>query len=276
MSNSQYVYVYLDPTKPGRWCTSLVSFLFQPIYVGQGANNRWFNHLYEKSNSLKANKIKKLISSGFTRTQLKKFIIKVSSNLTRQEAFDVEDSLIMELGTICHIDTVPTGPLTNMVRECSARRAVSEETKAKLRLKSNPAGISAAWKKNYLERCTNISAAYNYSPEASANRSAGQRGREVTEYQRRRASETFAGVQKSTEQRAKMSLASAGKLKSDKHRTAISMSKRDVWVIEFNGFQETVYDFKAWCKLHAINGSSFKSAYRRQKPFGGFILTKVQ
>lgn len=67
MSN-HYLYIYLDPRKPGKFTYSKqVSFLFEPIYVGKGTGDRYLAHIKEcinwnfteTENKIKSNKIKK-------------------------------------------------------------------------------------------------------------------------------------------------------------------------------------------------------------------------
>ena len=61
-----YVYVYLDPRKPGRYLygDQQVTYLFEPFYVGKGKNNRLNEHLdclkktKDKKRSYKSNKIR--------------------------------------------------------------------------------------------------------------------------------------------------------------------------------------------------------------------------
>ena len=40
-----YVYVYLDPRKPGKFIYNDFSFEFEPFYVGKGYGDRAFGHL---------------------------------------------------------------------------------------------------------------------------------------------------------------------------------------------------------------------------------------
>ena len=60
-----YVYVYLDPTKPGNYVYGEYSFDYEPFYVGKGKNGRAYAHLEEgrlnkAENRLFSNKIKKI------------------------------------------------------------------------------------------------------------------------------------------------------------------------------------------------------------------------
>jgi hypothetical protein len=71
-----YVYLYLDPRKPGHYIFILngfkLEFDYEPFYVGKGTNNRWLFHVTEAlkfdenikilhQNIFKCRKIKKII-----------------------------------------------------------------------------------------------------------------------------------------------------------------------------------------------------------------------
>ena len=45
--NRFYVYVYLDPRKPGKYKYGEYEFDYEPVYVGKGTNYRLNSHLYE-------------------------------------------------------------------------------------------------------------------------------------------------------------------------------------------------------------------------------------
>jgi len=45
-----YIYVYLDPCKPGNYKYGKYKFDYEPFYVGKGRNNRWMVHIKEKIN----------------------------------------------------------------------------------------------------------------------------------------------------------------------------------------------------------------------------------
>jgi len=61
-----YVYVYLDPRKPGKYKYGEYEFDYEPFYVGKGKGFRFKRHLTEyqlihDKNNLKVNKIRKII-----------------------------------------------------------------------------------------------------------------------------------------------------------------------------------------------------------------------
>lgn len=91
-----YVYEYVDPRNN------------QPFYIGKGKGNRFNHHiknLNDNYNLHKTNKIKKILSEN-----LKPIINIISSGLTETEAFEMENSLIMEFGRVDN----KTGCLVNL------------------------------------------------------------------------------------------------------------------------------------------------------------------
>lgn len=109
--NNCYVYVYLDPRKPGKYNFDLeeMSFLYEPFYVGKGTGDRLLKHLteYEKNknyNPYKNSKINKIIKENKY-----PIILKYKENLLEKDAFDVEIKLILKIGK-----KSKNGPLTNL------------------------------------------------------------------------------------------------------------------------------------------------------------------
>ena len=48
-----YVYIYLDPRKPGSFMYNNLEFNFEPFYVGKGTKNRAHSGIRDKKKSLK-------------------------------------------------------------------------------------------------------------------------------------------------------------------------------------------------------------------------------
>jgi len=94
--NVYYNYIYLDPRSPGRYTLSNISLLYEPFYVGKGKKSRYLDHLKRNDrNSLKKNVIKKIQKSGF---DLEKYIVVLNKNITEEQSFLNEMSLIKEIG----------------------------------------------------------------------------------------------------------------------------------------------------------------------------------
>jgi hypothetical protein len=125
-----YVYVYLDPRKPGYYVYGNYIFEYEPFYVGKGCNGRSHHHLqewYQKQNknkfmTRKINKIRKVTGAD-------PFIIKVNEGLTEDISFELERELICVIGR--HDEKL--GPLCNHTDggEGSSGMIVSEETRKK-------------------------------------------------------------------------------------------------------------------------------------------------
>ena len=109
-----YVYVYLDPRKPGKYIYGNYNFEYEPFYIGEGKGRRIKVHLQKvindnfKVSNHKNNKIKSILNSG-----LKPIIIKIKSDLSRFEACKLESELISLIGKL--IDE--SGSLTNTITE---------------------------------------------------------------------------------------------------------------------------------------------------------------
>ena len=119
--HESYVYIYLDPRKPGIYeyivNDKLYTFNCEPFYVGKGTYYRLFDHLTESEyfsesikikgqNTFKCRKIRKIqkeINSN-------PIILKIKEKLSHKNAKDLEKLLIKTIG---RRDT-GLGPLTNM------------------------------------------------------------------------------------------------------------------------------------------------------------------
>jgi hypothetical protein len=135
MSDDQihYVYIYLDPRKPGNYTYEKYNFEYEPFYVGKGKESRYKQHLKESllkndGNRLKANKIKKIQRLGYEIP-----ILKFKEDISEDESITLEIELIKTIGRI----DKKTGPLTNLTDGGEGRSGhiPSEETKEKLRQK---------------------------------------------------------------------------------------------------------------------------------------------
>lgn len=111
-----YVYIYLNPLKPGKFNYGKFEFNYQPFYVGKGFNNRINIHIKEAKqiiendieptgNKHKLNTIIKIINNGFEPIR-----VKLYENITNESACRVEKYLISLIGR----NDLHKGPLTNM------------------------------------------------------------------------------------------------------------------------------------------------------------------
>lgn len=108
-----YVYIYLDPRKPGQYRYDDLLLEYEPFYVGKGSGNRYLVHLNRsinnsswEHNSRKYSKIKSILGDGFEP------IIVIYNWLDNEdESLLLEKILVEKIGKI--IDK--RGPLTNVL-----------------------------------------------------------------------------------------------------------------------------------------------------------------
>lgn len=101
-----YVYVYLDPRKPGKFQYLEYSFEYEPFYIGKGHKNRMYFHRH----LLGKNNLKNGILSKLKALNLEPIILKVKENICEIQAFELEKQLIALIGR----RDLKKGPLANM------------------------------------------------------------------------------------------------------------------------------------------------------------------
>lgn len=105
--NNYYVYVYLDPRKPGKFVYEEYNFEYEPIYIGKGTRRRMWHHL---QNRLKVNKpfyakLNKIIKLGH-----EPIFYKLIENISEENSLEYEKKLITLIGRV----DLETGSLCNM------------------------------------------------------------------------------------------------------------------------------------------------------------------
>lgn len=108
-NKDSYVYVFLNPLKPGKWKYKDFEFEFQPFYVGRGVGNRLKSHFCPYNlnrNSIKCSIIRKIIKE----TGFKPPHIKLYENISVEESELEETSFIKYFGRI----DLKTGILSNL------------------------------------------------------------------------------------------------------------------------------------------------------------------
>jgi hypothetical protein len=220
MNNIFYVYIYLDPRKPGSYEYGKYSFKYEPFYVGKGKENRMYDHLKDESQSYKSNKIQKLISEGYN---LENYIIKIKDNMEEQEAFDLEIKLISLIGRL----DLETGPLTNMTDggEGISGHLHTEESKRKI----SESLIGFTHTKETKEKMSKIKKGHKHSEEtkkkiskSNSDENHHMYGEHHSEETKKKMSESLIGFTHTEETKNKMSESHKGKKLSEETKNKIS------------------------------------------------------
>lgn len=120
------LYVYLDPRKPGKFTYKDISFLFEPFYVGKGRPSRPWDHVKEstvwqsKRNTLKQNKIRKIIGTGTLP------FIDILDYGEEDYILEKETAFIWQIGRLI----TNTGPLVNIKTDNSHNENVEKNNRA--------------------------------------------------------------------------------------------------------------------------------------------------
>jgi hypothetical protein len=120
--NKYYVYVFLDPTRPGDYIYGDFKFNHEPFYIGKGCDNRIIStRIIDRCSGFKKSKLINLKKSGFD--PLVKILV---DNLTNEESKQVEIDLILRIGR----RDLGIGPLTNLTNGGDGRTCGSNNTKS--------------------------------------------------------------------------------------------------------------------------------------------------
>ena len=129
--NIFYVYVYLDPRKPGHYVYGEYEFDYEPFYIGKGSNGRLYDHLYKRKRNIKHNRhFYNKISKIQRECCVDPIIVKVKEIITEEISLDLEIAMITTIGRY----DLKKGPLCNLTDggEGVSGKIVTEETRKKL------------------------------------------------------------------------------------------------------------------------------------------------
>jgi hypothetical protein len=131
---NDYVYIYLDPRKPGIWTYNEYEFSHEPFYVGRGVGNRYRMHLYRAKQKTglvtkrNLNRIRGILYEG-----MEPIIEFVKKDISYEESVELE---VYTISTIGRKD-LEKGPLLNLTDggEGPNGYVFTEDVKQKIREK---------------------------------------------------------------------------------------------------------------------------------------------
>ncbi len=124
-----YIYIYLDPFKPGNYNYQDLTFNYEPFYVGRGKNYRCKVHIQKhklKNKSLKNNKILEIKNNG-----LEPIIDIYLTGLTFNDSLNLEREFISKIGRQIKNE----GPLTNLTTGGQGVEGIKMSNASKLKMK---------------------------------------------------------------------------------------------------------------------------------------------
>lgn len=176
-----YVYVYLDPRKPGNYVYGEYEFDYEPFYIGKGCNGRAYIHLkgngYNKFFDRKIKKIQRVCKCD-------PIIIKYKEILMEQSSLDLEIKMIatigrhdLKLGPLCNLTDGGDG-FYNLSEDVEKKRCngikkmwLNDKYKERMRQKQ----IESQNKSEVKEKLRLLSKEIQNRPEISENKSKKQK-----------------------------------------------------------------------------------------------------
>ena len=189
MRSDFYVYVLLDPRKPGDYEYGPLKFKHEPFYVGKGKGRRDYSHfrlgnVNRDSKRIrtpyKVNKIIKILESG-----LEPIVVRIKNDVTEDRAFKYEIRAIQLIGR-----KSAGGPLTNATSGGEGTSGYKgDELHCERKGKASKRWHASLTKDELVERSLKLSIGVrnyilNCSPEELA-----ERGRKISEAAKRRTPE---------------------------------------------------------------------------------------
>ena len=121
---SSYVYIYLDPRKPGKYVYGDYVFEYEPFYVGKGSGGRMMNHM--QPSKLELNIPKSIRINEILQDNKTPIVKKVVDNIDSKNAYFIEGFLLNTIGK----EINNNGPLLNIMgANFNGTHRHSEETK---------------------------------------------------------------------------------------------------------------------------------------------------
>ena len=238
---SFFVYVYLDPRKPGIFEYKDLIFEFEPIYIGKGKDDRMHFHKSLKGkNKYFKNKLKNIYSKN-----LKPIVYKIKEFIKEEESYLYEEYCIKTIGRFIKNE----GPLTNINKGGIGKIGFDEIVKEKI----SKANKGLKWNKEQKElQSLKTSGKKNgmygktHTKKTKEKISKANKGRKHSEESKKKMSNAHKGHKRHTteqistikeymsnrtvskETKEKIRLSKTGKNLSKEHRDAISKGKTGV------------------------------------------------
>lgn len=138
MENNFYVYIYLDPRKPGKYKYGEYEFEYEPFYVGKGKGRRY----KRTDNSCGRNDYFKKIVNKIKNLKFEP-IVKLKEKLTENRSFRIESNLINLIGR----GDLDKGPLVNFTDGGEGSSGYKHSEKTLKKLKKEYSDIEIEFKK---------------------------------------------------------------------------------------------------------------------------------
>lgn len=242
-----YVYMYLDPKYPAAYNVNGKDYEYTPLYIGKGKGNRYKDHLTDCRNKIFENKI-----AYWSRNGIEPMIEFIETELTEQEAWDLETSIIKSIGRLDKGE----GPLLNLTdggegasgivpwnkgkktqdyMSPEAREKLNEKLKGMKKPKGHGEKVSAALKgkakseshKKALSEALKGNEPWNKGK--TGVQESWAKGKTFTDEHKKKLSESHKGRANTEEQKAKISAKLKGRKLSEETKRKMSEARKKLW-----------------------------------------------
>jgi hypothetical protein len=224
--NEFYVYVYLDPRKPGPFKYGKYKFMHEPIYVGKGKNKRAYELCMHNGRFIK----QKII--GLKKKGVSIIINIFMMKLKEKEALKLEQRLISKIGRF----DLGKGPLVNCTDggEKGLNKIIDEEYRRKI----SEGRLGKKWTKEQKEKVSGVNSPHFKKSRTEEERkkiSEGMKGRIVSKETKKKISESlkrnkykYGGKPTSPEVKEKISRALKGRISPTKGMHFPNRKRRNI------------------------------------------------
>lgn len=239
--------MYLDPKYPASYNVNGKDYDYTPLYIGKGKDNRYKDHLTDCRNKIFENKI-----AYWNRNGIEPMIEFIETNLTEQEAWDLETSIIKDIGRLDKDE----GPLLNLTDGGEGASGIIPWNKGK----RTQDYLSPEARKKHTEYLTGlkkpeghgqkVSVALRGKPKSESHKKAlseslkgnepwnkgkslhydvWSKGKTFTEEHKKKLSESHKGKANTEEQKAKISAKLKGRKMSEETKRKMSEARKKIW-----------------------------------------------